>query len=123
MVLFASAIAAALAASVGAAWFVAGTGTPIADEPQPKPAASDAAPFPPIEINARISGTLSVNAVPWARIFVDGRPLGQTPRSGLSLPVGSHTLKLVTGGGETRTKTVQISAGRETRVTVDFSQP
>jgi serine/threonine-protein kinase len=70
----------------------------------------------------RPTGTLSVNAIPWARVFVDGRSYGQTPRTNLTLPAGNHTLKLVTGGGEVRTKPIQIAANRETRITIDFSQ-
>jgi serine/threonine protein kinase len=68
-------------------------------------------------------GTLSVNALPWARISVDGRAYGQTPRSSLALRPGAHTLRLITAGGDERTRTVHITAGRETRITVDFAQP
>lgn len=37
-------------------------------------------------------GTLSVNAVPWAEVAVDGRWIGRTPLASLSLSAGSHRL-------------------------------
>jgi serine/threonine protein kinase len=83
---------------------------------------SERAPEPEPKATPRPRGTLMVNAVPWARIFVDGRAHGQTPRE-LSLPAGTHQLKLVTPGGDTRTRSVTVSPNRETRLTVDFAQP
>jgi len=85
-----------------------------------KPAA--AAPPEPVAAPQAL-GTLSVNALPWARIFVDGRSYGQTPRRNIALKTGSHQLKLVTAGGDERSRTIHISADRETRVSIDFTQP
>ena len=36
------------------------------------------------------NGLLSVNALPWAEVFVDGTAVGTTPLANLSLPVGPH---------------------------------
>ena len=36
------------------------------------------------------SGTLSVSALPWAEVSVDGRSIGQTPIGNLSLSLGTH---------------------------------
>ena len=71
----------------------------------------------------RKRGALSVNAVPWARIFVDGRNLGNTPRLHLPVDAGRHHIRLVTRSGEVRTRTVDVPAGRDVKVAVDFSQP
>src|SRR5262245_41553434 len=38
------------------------------------------------------TGTLSVNAAPWAEVFVDGHSVGVTPLGALSLPIGSHEI-------------------------------
>src|SRR4029079_2068663 len=38
------------------------------------------------------NGTLSVNAVPWAEVFVDGKTIGVTPLGSVSVPVGSHEI-------------------------------
>ncbi len=35
-------------------------------------------------------GSLSVNAIPWADVLVDGQPAGQTPIGNLSLTIGPH---------------------------------
>jgi hypothetical protein len=35
-------------------------------------------------------GILSINAQPWAEVWLDGRPLGQTPIGNVATPIGSH---------------------------------
>ncbi len=40
-------------------------------------------------------GALSVDALPWAEIWLDGRHLGPTPLFGRQVPAGPHTLRLV----------------------------
>jgi tRNA A-37 threonylcarbamoyl transferase component Bud32 len=68
-------------------------------------------------------GTLSVNAIPWANIFVDGRKVGPTPRLRLPLEAGRHHLRLVTKRGDTRTRVVDVAPGRESRVSINFADP
>jgi hypothetical protein len=36
------------------------------------------------------SGKLSISALPWAEVSVDGRSIGQTPIGNLSVSVGTH---------------------------------
>ena len=48
-----------------------------------------------VGITTRIAtpnGTLSLNAVPWANVSLDGKSLGTTPVMNLSVPVGSHEI-------------------------------
>ncbi len=40
------------------------------------------------------SGYLQVVVQPWADVFVDGRPVGQTPLQKVRIPVGRHTVTL-----------------------------
>ena len=68
------------------------------------------------KVHAR--GLLSVNAIPWANLFVDGHAAGHTPRMKLPLDAGKHQLKLVTQAGESRARTVEIAANKETTLTV-----
>jgi serine/threonine-protein kinase len=68
-------------------------------------------------------GSLSVNAIPWANVFVDGTAYGHTPRLRLPLDAGRHQLRLVTQAGDARTRTIDIAPGHDTRVTVSFSEP
>ena len=39
-----------------------------------------------------VMGTLNVNAIPWAEVWVDGQPIGQTPIGNIPISVGSHRL-------------------------------
>ncbi len=39
-------------------------------------------------------GYISINADPWAMVFLDGQPLGNTPILGTKVTVGNHTLEL-----------------------------
>ena len=68
-------------------------------------------------------GLLSVNAIPWAKLYVDGRAAGHTPRMKLPLEAGKHQLRLTTQAGESRSRTVEIAPGKETTLTVVFSEP
>jgi hypothetical protein len=38
------------------------------------------------------NGRLSVNAVPWAEVWIDGRSVGETPLGNLSIPLGEHEI-------------------------------
>ena len=38
------------------------------------------------------NGSLAINAMPWAEVWVKGRSLGETPIGNVSLPIGSHEL-------------------------------
>jgi serine/threonine-protein kinase len=70
-----------------------------------------------------LRGLLSVNAIPWAKLYVDGRAAGHTPRMKVPLEAGKHQLKLVTQAGESRARTVEITPNKETTLTVVFSEP
>ena len=37
-------------------------------------------------------GTISVNAQPWAEVWVDGERVGETPIGNLAVPIGSHSV-------------------------------
>ncbi|MDH5675543.1 MAG: protein kinase [Myxococcales bacterium] len=66
-------------------------------------------------------GTLVVNSVPWAHVYIDGRDTGRkTPLMGYRLPVGSHEIKLQTEGGQTHVQQVQVEADQTVRVTRRF---
>jgi len=55
---------------------------------------------------------LDVNAVPWARVYVDGQFRGETPVQNLILRPGRHRLRLVNPKhGLSRELVVRIRAG------------
>jgi hypothetical protein len=38
------------------------------------------------------NGRVSINAVPWAEVWIDGSPAGQTPLANVSIPIGEHQI-------------------------------
>ncbi len=60
-------------------------------------------------------GRLTVDADPWATIYLDGKKLGVTPIIGLSVPSGGHLLKAVAADGKTRTLRVEVAPGATLR--------
>jgi PEGA domain-containing protein len=72
-------------------------------------------PEEPKSLGRQETGTLSVNAQPWAEVWVDGKSWGQTPVE-LELPPGKHKVALVYEGQKI-TQTVTIGAGRVEHLT------
>ena len=67
------------------------------------------------------NGNLSVNAQPWAQVWIDGRQVGDTPLGNLSVPVGEHEILFRHPQlGERRQKAV-VQAGTLTRVSASFT--
>jgi hypothetical protein len=69
------------------------------------------------------SGTLSVNAVPWAEVLVDGRSLGQTPLGNVPVPIGPHRVVFRHPKLGERQQSISVVADGPTRVGVDFTVP
>lgn len=69
-------------------------------------------------------GLLSVRTIPWSRVSVDGREIGQSPLVHSPTASGQHTLVLTPGQDDLapRTLTIQIRAGEVTKVFVDFAR-
>jgi hypothetical protein len=65
-------------------------------------------------------GTLSINAVPWAEVWVDGKPAGETPIGNLSLTIGNHELLFRHPELGEQRKTVAVGALAPVRVSVDL---
>jgi eukaryotic-like serine/threonine-protein kinase len=69
---------------------------------------------PPIP--AAEPATLSINAVPWGDVSIDGRLIGRTPLLKAAVVAGEHTLKLANGDlGLTYTRALKIDAGEDHR--------
>lgn len=65
------------------------------------------------------SATLNINAIPVSNVILDGRPLGPTPKLGVRVSAGAHTVVFVSG---TNRKVVSViaAAGQTKLVTVRF---
>ena len=66
------------------------------------------------------SGTLVVNAKPWARVSIDGKDQGQTPIKGLKLTAGTHRVLLEHPTHGRHERVVTIAPDETERVIVDF---
>ncbi len=62
-------------------------------------------------------GRLFISATPWGQLYLDGQLVGNTPKANLSVPAGSHTVRIVRDGFETWERTVQVGAGQDVRLT------
>jgi serine/threonine-protein kinase len=58
------------------------------------------------------TGTLAFRVFPWATVYVDERPVGNTPLRPMEIPAGKHVVKLVfEERGVTRVQSVEVSPG------------
>ena len=73
-----------------------------------------------VKIDAR--ATISANARPWAEVLVDGRPVGQTPISNLSLTLGAHQFVFRHPDFGERQQTVVVTANGPNRIAVDLTR-
>ena len=65
-------------------------------------------------------GTLNINALPWANVWVDGQSVGETPIDDLSLPIGTHEVVFRHPDFGEQRRTVAVGATGSARVAVDF---
>jgi hypothetical protein len=66
------------------------------------------------------SGTLSLNALPWAEVFVGDRRLGETPIANLELPIGRHEIVFRHPQFGERRETVLVTLREPARLGVDM---
>ena len=68
----------------------------------------------------RPNGEISINALPWAEVWLDGTALGQTPLGKVSVPIGEHEILLRHPNfGERREKAI-VRSDRLTLVSANF---
>ncbi len=67
--------------------------------------------LPPVE-----PGKLIINATPWGQIYIDGELMGNTPKS-LTLPAGTHNLRVVRDGFVPFEREIQLGPGQQIRLT------
>jgi hypothetical protein len=72
---------------------------------------------PPRPTSDGAYGFLTVSTTPWSAVFLDGRPLGNTPVVRIAVPVGSHFVLMENRDAGVRRKTsVVVRAGEEVRL-------
>jgi len=68
------------------------------------------------------TGYLSLNALPWADVWVDGNEVGTTPLANLSLPIGTHEVLWKHPTLGERRQVVIVKAKTPGRAGVDFTR-
>jgi hypothetical protein len=68
------------------------------------------------------NGSLSLNALPWADVWIDERPVGTTPLGNLAVPIGSHEVIWRHPQLGERRRTITVTARSPVRIGTDFAQ-
>ena len=69
------------------------------------------------------NGLLSINAVPWAEVWLNGERLGETPLANVSRPIGNYRVTLRHPQLGERQAAVTVSLKETARLGVDMRQP
>jgi hypothetical protein len=92
--------------------------------PRPNPGGGRARtnPTPVVAQPAAVSdkGKLNVSSNPPSNAILDGRPLGPTPRSGISVTPGAHTVVFVHPQHGRKQVSVNVAAGKTANASVRF---
>jgi serine/threonine protein kinase len=68
------------------------------------------------------TGSLSVNALPWAEVWVDGERIGETPIGNLALPIGTHEVVFRHPELGEKRQRVTVKASEPARISMDLRQ-
>ncbi len=82
--------------------------------------AADRTTSVPVEVP---TGTLSINALPWAEVWLAGERIGETPIANLSRPIGNYEVLLRHPQFGERRARVTVSAKQTARLGVDMRTP
>jgi serine/threonine-protein kinase len=99
-------------------------------KPDPKPDDKTAAPAKPDDKTKPDdkktappdtgAATLNINSIPPSSCVLDGRPIGPTPKAGVSVPAGTHTVMFVHPEKGKKSQTVTVKGGETKSVNVRF---
>ena len=68
-------------------------------------------------------GTIAVNALPWAEVWIDGQRVGETPIGNLSIAIGYHEVLFRHPELGEQRRTVTVGAQGPVRVGVEMKKP
>lgn len=66
-------------------------------------------------------GAVSVNASPWAQVWIDGKQIGDTPLANITLPIGEHEVVFRHPQFGERRQMILVQAGVMARASVIFT--
>ena len=67
-------------------------------------------------------GTLSLNAVPWAEVWLDGQRVGETPIGNVAVEIGAHEIVFKHPQLGEKRHAVSVTAGAPVRISVDMKK-
>jgi hypothetical protein len=76
----------------------------------------------PVAVDAP-TGTVALNALPWAEVSIDGNKIGETPIGNLSVPVGAHEVVFRHPELGEKRQTIVVTLKAPARITADLRQP
>jgi serine/threonine-protein kinase len=62
-------------------------------------------------------GLLSVNAIPWGGVYLDGQPIGNTPQIDRTVGPGRHRLRVEREGYRPYDRVIDVASGQRLRIT------
>ena len=65
-------------------------------------------------------GTVAINALPWAEVWLDGERLGETPIGNTSVPIGTHDVVFKHPDLGEHRHTATVTGGAVTRLSIDL---
>jgi hypothetical protein len=69
------------------------------------------------------NGTVAMNALPWAEVWIDGEKVGETPIGNLSLAIGPHDVVFRHPELGEQHHTALVTLKSQTRLSVDMRKP
>ncbi len=76
-------------------------------------------PAAPSVVDRRLvePGLLSVNAIPWGSVYLDGQPIGNTPQIDRTVAPGRHRLRVERDGYRAYDRVIEVASGQRLRIT------
>jgi hypothetical protein len=68
-------------------------------------------------------GKISINALPWADVWIDGKHAGETPIGNLTIAIGNHEILFRHPELTEQRKTISVGALTPQRIGVDMRKP
>ena len=85
--------------------------------PRPRPPSPPSRPRPSITERRVEPALMSVNAIPWGSVYIDGRLVGNTPLLEERLSPGRHRLRVEHEGYRPYERMIDVASGQRLRIT------
>jgi serine/threonine protein kinase len=89
---------------------------PVARAPVSRPPTAAPRPVEPPPPPPAAAGKLIISSVPWGTVYLDGRPVGNTPMTG-EVPAGGHTIRIMREGFAPFERFINVAPGEAVRLT------